>query len=127
MGSLKDSVVPEFKNMKFRVKDEEHSKQIQEYLFSLRYHWYDARGVDYTDAAFLFTNSRGHISQTYNSGYGENHEHPEYQLKETISYSLEEVKPIKSIATLSVGLNVEVTVNGEKISLKELKELLNKE
>ena len=27
-------IVPEFKNMKFRVKDEEHSKQIQEYLFS---------------------------------------------------------------------------------------------
>ena len=41
--------------------------------------------------------------------------------------SLEEVKPIKSIATLSVGLNVEVTVNGEKISLKDLKELLNKD
>ena len=118
-------IVPEFKNMKFRVKDEEHSKQIQEYLFSLRYH--QARGVDYTDAAFLFTNRRGYISQTYNSGYGEKHPYTEYQLKETKSYSLEEVKPIKSIATLSVGLNVEVTVNGEKISLKELKELLNKE
>ena len=128
MGRLKDSIVPEFKNMKFRVKDEEHSKQIQEYLFSLRYHWDDqARGVDYTDAAFLFTNRRGYISQTYNSSYGENHEHHEYRLKETKSYSSEEVKPIKSIATLSVGLNVEVTVNGEKISLKELKELLNKE
>ena len=129
MGSLKDSIVPEFKNMKFRVKDEEHSKQIQEYLFSLRYHWdgLQARGVDYTDAAFLFTNRRGYISQTYNSSYGENHEHPEYRLKETKSYSLEEVKPIKSIATLGIDLNVEVTVNGEKISLKDLKELLNKE
>ena len=121
-------IVPEFKNMKFRVKDEEHSKQIQEYLFSLRYHWGDqVRDVAYTDAAFLFTNRRGYISQTYNSSYGENHEHPEYRLKETKSYSLEEVKPIKSIATLSVGLNVEVTVNGEKISLKDLKELLNKD
>ena len=121
-------IIPEFKNMKFRVKDEEHSKQIQEYLFSLRYHWDDrTRVVDYTDSAFLFTNRRGYISQTYNSGYGENHEHPEYRLKETKSYSLEEVKPIKGIATLSVGLNVEVTINGEKISLKELKELLNKD
>mgnify|MGYP000529389039 FL=1 len=121
-------IVPEFKNMKFRVKDEEHSKQIQEYLFSLRYHWDDqARGVDYTDAPFLFTTRRGYISQTYNSGYVENNEYPEYRLKETKSYSLEEVKPIKSIATLSVGLNVEVTVNGEKISLKDLKELLNKD
>ena len=128
MASLKESIIPEFKNMKFRVKNEEHSKQIQEYLFSLGYQWYDrTRVVDYTDAAFLFTTRRGYLSQTYNSGYSENHEYPEYRLKETKSYSLEEVKPIKSIATLSVGLNVEVTVNGEKISLKELKELLNKE
>ena len=128
MGSLKDSIVPEFKNMKFRVKDEEHSKQIQEYLFSLRYHWDDqARGVDYTDAPFLFTTRRGYISQTYNSGYSENNEYPEYRLKETKSYSLEEVKPIKSIVTLGVDLNVEITVNGEKISLKDLKELLNKD
>ena len=128
MASLKDSIVLEFKNMKFRVKDEEHSKQIQEHLFSLGYHWDDqARGVDYTDAPFLFTTRRGYISQTYNSGYSENNEYPEYRLKETKSYSLEEVKPIKSIATLSVGLNVEVTVNGEKISIKDLKELLNKE
>ena len=121
-------IVPEFKNMKFRVKDEEHSKQIQEYLFSLRYHWDDqTRVVDYTDAAFLFTNRRGYISQTYNSGYGENNEHPEYRLKETKTYSLEEVKPIKTVATLGVDLNVEVIINGEKISLKELKELLNKD
>ena len=128
MASLKDSIVPEFKNMKFRVKDEEHSKQIQEYLFSLRYHWDDqVRVVDYTDAPFLFTTRRGYISFTYNSGYSENNEYPEYQLKETKSYSLEEVKPIKSIVTLGVDLNVEVTVNGEKISLKDLKELLNKD
>ena len=128
MGSLKDSIVPEFKNMKFRVKDEDHSKQIQEYLFSLGYHWGEhGRSVDYTDAPFLFTNRRGYISQTYNSSYGENNEYPEYRLKETKSYSLEEVKPIKSIATLGIDLDVEVIINGEKISLKELKELLNKD
>ena len=129
MASLKDSIIPEFKNMKFRVKDEDHSKQIQEYLFSLGYRWDDRfRGVDYTDSVFLFTNLRGYISQTHSSGFGENHEHPEYRLKETKTYSLEEVKPIKTIvATLGIDLNVEVTVNGEKISLKDLKELLNKE
>ena len=128
MGSLKDSIVPEFKNMKFCVNDEEHSKQIQEYLFSLGYHWNSRdRGVDYTDAVFLFTNRNGYISQTHNSSYGENHEHPEYRLKETKSYSLEEVKPIKKIATLDIDLDIEVTINGEKISLKELKELLNKD
>ncbi len=55
MASLKDSVVPEFKNMKFRVKDEEHSKQIQEHLFSLGYRWIGNRNaVVYTDSSFLF-------------------------------------------------------------------------
>ena len=39
MGSLKDSVVPEFKNMKFRIKDEEHSKKVQDFLLNLGYRW----------------------------------------------------------------------------------------
>ncbi len=128
MVSLKDSIVPEFKNMKFRVKDEEHSKQIQEHLFSLGYRWIGNRNaVVYTDSSFLFTNNKGRLTQDYSIAFGEKHPYTEYQLKETKSYSLEEVKPIKSIVTLGVDLNVEVTVNGEKISLKELKELLNKE
>jgi hypothetical protein len=45
----------------------------------------------------------------------------------TFACIVEEVKPIKSIVTLGIDLNVEVTVNGEKISLKDLKELLNKD
>ena len=39
MGSLKDSIVPEFKNMKFRIKDEEHSKKVQDFLLNLGYRW----------------------------------------------------------------------------------------
>ena len=57
MGSLKDSIVPEFKNMKFRVKDEEHSKQIQEYLFSLGYKWSSGYNVKHQDKPFMFANS----------------------------------------------------------------------
>ena len=129
MGSLKDSVVPEFKNMKFRVKDKEHSKQIQEYLFSLGCKWssFDQK-TQHTNARFLFVGIRGFITYVQDDNdYFKKHKNVEYQLKETKSYSLEEVKPIKTIATLGIDLNVEVTVNGEKISLKELKELLNKE
>ena len=118
----------EFKNMKFRVKDAEHSKQIQEHLFSLGYRWCGNRNaVVYTDSSFLFTNNEGRLTQDYSIASGEKHPYTEYQLKETKSYYLEEVKPIKTIATLGIDLNVEVTVNGEKISLKELKELLNKD
>jgi len=127
-AELKDSVVPEFKNMKFRVKDAEHSKQIQEYLFSLRYHWRSkVSRVLSTDEKYLFADLGGTLTHCSDHLFFENHEHPEYQLKETKSYSLEEVKPVKSIVTLGINLDVEVTINGEKISLKELKELLNKD
>lgn len=133
MGSLKDSVVPEFKNMKFRIKDEEHSKKVQDFLLNLGYRW--GRGFTETfiqRTKYIYTYKNSQITGSVTSSdaayqYFLQHENEEYQLKETISYSLEEVKPIKTIATLGIDLNVEVTVNGEKISLKELKELLNKE
>ena len=130
MASLEDSTIPEFKNMKFRVKDEEHSKKIQEHLFSLGYKWNNTNSVpQYTSGIGLFTNSYGWLSFLLNDKeYFEQSTDPEYQLKEIISYELEEVKPVKKIvATLGIDLNIEATVNGEKISLKELKELLNKE
>ena len=133
MASLKDSVVPEFKNMKFRIKDEEHSKKVQDFLLNLGYRW--GRGFTETfipQIKYIYTNKNSQITGSVTSSddayqYFLQHENEEYQLKETISYSLEEVKPIKTIATLGIDLNVEVTVNGEKISLKDLKELLNKE
>ena len=134
MVSLKDSVVPEFKNMKFRIKDEEHSKKVQDFLLNLGYRW--GRGFTETfipQTKYIYTNKNSQITGSVTSSddayqYFLQHENEEYQLKETKSYSLEEVKPVKNIvATLGIDLNVEVTVNGEKISLKELKELLNKE
>ena len=133
MGSLKDSVVPEFKNMKFRIKDEEHSKKVQDFLLNLGYRW--GRGFTETfiqQTKYIYTYKNSQITGSVTSSdaayqYFLQHENEEYQLKETKSYSLEEVKPSKRIETLSVGLNVEVTVNGEKISLKDLKELLNKD
>lgn len=123
----------EFKNMKFRIKDEEHSKKVQDFLLNLGYRW--GRGFTETfipQAKYIYTNKNSQITGSVTSSddayqYFLQHENEEYQLKETKSYSLEEVKPIKTIATLGIDLNVEVTVNGEKISLKELKELLNKE
>ena len=123
----------EFKNMKFRIKDEEHSKKVQDFLLNLGYRW--GRGFTETfipQIKYIYTNKNSQITGSVTSSddayqYFLQHENEEYQLKETISYSLEEVKPIKTIATLGIDLNVEVTVNGEKISLKELKELLNKE
>ena len=123
----------EFKNMKFRIKDEEHSKKVQDFLLNLGYRW--GRGFTETfipQTKYIYTNKNSQITGSVTSSddayqYFLQHENEEYQLKETKSYSLEEVKPIKTIATLGIDLNVEVTVNGEEISLKDLKELLNKE
>ena len=123
----------EFKNMKFRIKDEEHSKKVQDFLLNLGYRW--GRGFTETfipQTKYIYTNKNSQITGSVTSSddayqYFLQHENEEYQLKETKFYSLEEVKPIKTIATLGIDLNVEVTVNGEKISLKDLKELLNKE
>ena len=123
----------EFKNMKFRIKDEEHSKKVQDFLLNLGYRW--GRGFTETfipQTKYIYTNKNSQITGSVTSSddayqYFLQHENEEYQLKETKFYSLEEVKPVKSIATLGIDLNVEVTVNDEKISLKELKELLNKE
>lgn len=125
--------MPEFKNMKFRIKDEEHSKKVQDFLLNLGYRW--GRGFTETfipQTKYIYTNKNSQITGSVTSSddayqYFLQHENEEYQLKETKFYSLEEVKPVKSIATLGIDLNVEVTVNGEKISLKDLKELLNKE
>ena len=123
----------EFKNMKFRIKDEEHSKKVQDFLLNLGYRW--GRGFTETfipQTKYIYTNKNSQITGSVTSSddayqYFLQHENEEYQLKETISYSLEEVKPIKTVATLGIDLNVEVIINGEKISLKELKELLNKD
>ena len=132
MASLKDSVVPEFKNMKFRIKDEEHSKKVQDFLLNLGYRW--GRGFTETfipRTKYIYTNKNSQITGSVTSSddayqYFLQHENEEYQLKETISYSLEEVKPKSKIGDLTVKVNLEVTVNGEKVSLNNLENLVNK-
>lgn len=59
-------VLPEFKSMKFRVRDEDHSRQIQETLFGLGYSWYEncehRCSVKYTDCKFLYTYDNGDLA-----------------------------------------------------------------
>ena len=132
MGSLKDSIVPEFKNMKFRIKDEEHSKKVQDFLLNLGYRW--GRGFTETfipQTKYIYTNKNSQITGSVTSSddayqYFLQHENEEYRLKETISYSLEEVKPKSKIGDLTVKVNLELTVNGEKVSLNNLEDIVSK-
>lgn len=122
----------EVKNMKFRIKDEEHSKKVQDFLLNLGYRW--GRGFTETfipRAKYIYTNKNSQITGSVTSSddayqYFLRHENEEYQLKETISYSLEEVKPKSKIGDLTVKVNLELTVNGEKVSLNSLEEVINK-
>ncbi len=120
-------IVPEFKNMKFCVKDEEHSKKIQEHLFSLGYGWLgDSSTIMFVSMPYLSTDNSGKIGYGYNNESFDSLLYPEYQLKETKSYSLEEIKPKSKIGKLTVKVNLELTVNGEKVSLNNLEDIVSK-
>ena len=84
---------PKFKAMKLCVKDEEHSREIQEYLFSQGYNW---EYVGYKNKVFLTgnnwlkTDSVGNLFQSLQEpDSGE----VEYQLNIVKTYTLEEVVP----------------------------------
>ena len=52
----------QFKAMKIRIKDEEHSRLVQKALFEMGYRWsYDHQGVRYTDKAFIYTKNDGYL------------------------------------------------------------------
>jgi hypothetical protein len=71
-----------YKNMKIRATDEQHSKAIQEKLYELGYVWGGSpndRSVTYY--GYLYTYDNGIIMHSdFNSGYFDNHKNPEYVL-----------------------------------------------
>lgn len=76
----------QFKAMKFRVKNEEHSKQIQEKLFEMGYEWGSCGAyVSYTYSHDLFTSSAGNISYANSEmWFAKQKEHQEYTLEQLI-------------------------------------------
>lgn len=57
-----------FKKMKMRINNPEHSKAVQEWLFGQGYSWVDGKRIKYTDSNYLFTNVHNNmgITLTYN-------------------------------------------------------------
>ena len=70
----------QFKNMKFRVRNEEHSKQIQEALFELGYYWriYGSE-VKHTAATHLYTSSTGELDWSVMESSFLNQAFPEFE------------------------------------------------
>lgn len=82
------------KAMKFRVRDEEHSAQIQEYLYSEGYRWgsTNMQLPRHTHQKYLFANADGTIAHGMSDGYFEKDENVECELE--ISFVCKEVQKI---------------------------------
>ena len=104
----------QFKNMKFRVRDEEHSKQIQEALFELGYRWpiYGTE-VIHTAAVYLCASQTGELDWSVMESSFLNQAFPEYELK----FKPEFVEVVKEEV---------VELNGKLYNKKQLEEALSK-
>ena len=52
----------QFKAMKIRIKDEQHSRLVQETLFEMGYRWsHHDQEIRYTDKAFIYTKHDGYL------------------------------------------------------------------
>ena len=77
---------------KFRIKDEEHSRKVQEYLFSIGCKWifYKDQSLRNTASNFIYV-SDNIIFHGFTEGLFLIKEEDEYTLKETTTYSIEVV------------------------------------
>ena len=119
LGSIEEEEeVTEFKAMKFRVDNEEHSRQIQEALFDLGYRWYGGvSSVQYTHNKFLFAEKEGDILRTDNSGTFLSKEIPECYIEPVTKFEIKEVQVLAKKMTKdeieeALGYKVDI-VSGE--------------
>lgn len=96
------SIEPHFKNMKIRIKDEEHSRLVQETLFEMGYEW-PGQVVRHTSLPWLTTYIDGRIYYATKVADFDSHENEEVELDAT--YTLKVVdQEAKRKATLQKNL-----------------------
>lgn len=67
--------------MKFRINDEEHSRQVQEHLFSLGYFWgIWGKQVRYTKCPYIYTQNDRLLCYDEESKYFDEDKTPEFKL-----------------------------------------------
>lgn len=93
-NTTKVQPIPPFKNMKFRVENEKHSKQIQEYLFRIGYNSeYNKykNTFQFLSSEWLLTDNSGHIYTEMSDYLMQSYQ--EYKLTSHTTYSIEPVIP----------------------------------
>lgn len=119
----------QFQAMKFRVESPEHSKKIQEHLFSLGYRWNVEKGdiVRIYDEDSLYTNTEGHVTWSSLVVNGEYHfekqTHPEYTLVEHTTYSVEPV-PVKDVEKEKKMKELQDAISEMEWKLKGLRKMV---
>lgn len=116
LGSIKEEEkeVSEFKAMKFRVENEEHSRQIQEALFELGYSWHGGvTSTQYTHNKFLFADANGGVRRSNNEGHFRTKDVPECYIEPVTKYEIKEV-PVKKMthAEIEEALGYKVEIKG---------------
>jgi len=97
----------------FRIKDEEHSKLVQEHLFSLGYVWQSGRAsVRNTDQPIIYVSSCIFYNSDVFKGY------KEYALESSTTYSIKEISP-DPVETINIG-GMEYSKEGVENALKGL-------
>ena len=111
--------IPKFQAMKFRVENEEHSRKIQEHLFSLGYEWYyEGEKVKNVNAVRIYTNTSGLLGWATKSDlYNEDCSYVEYILKESTTYSLEKA-PVESPITQQIN------IDGQALTEQDVRDLI---
>lgn len=115
LGSIKEEEeVTHFKAMKFRVDNEEHSRQIQEALFELGYSWCTgSKEVKYTLYKFLFTSEQGSIKFSDDEEYFCGIDYLECYIEPVTKFEIKEVQvPVKKMTKEEIeealGYKVEI-------------------
>lgn len=99
-------VKPKFVDGYFKVNDEQHNKEIQEYLFSVGYSWLSGSGYLVCDASYLFISSLGRITYLEKNRDPSSHtkDIPEFTLNVEKTYTLKKVeKPQPTPETIEIG------------------------
>ena len=110
--------IPKFQAMKFRVENEEHSRKIQEHLFSLGYGWgITIKQLLWLSEKFLYTTNLGEIMFGSNLSYFNEDNSTEYVLKESTTYSLEKA-PVESPITKQLN------IDGQALTEQDVRDLI---
>lgn len=98
---------PKFFDGYFKVRDKEHNKEIQEYLVSIGFLWFQDQTYVECNATYIFADTNGRITYLHAvnniKDYVANIDNiPEYVLEAKKTYTLQKIEPVPK-ETIEIG------------------------